>query len=104
MVWIGGVMLTRKEREFLLIVRERQGGQDPVRPKQADPLLPHFQTLVDRGYMRVSRLMCALFQQPTGEVCFLVTEAGSIILDHFEYIAAKTKPDDAPADARGIDV
>jgi hypothetical protein len=54
--------------------------------------------------MRVSRLMCALFQQPTGEVCFLVTEAGSIILDHFEYIAAKTKPDDAPADARGIDV
>ncbi len=97
-------MLTDKERDFLLIVRERQGGQDPVRPKQVEPLLPHFQSLVDRGYLRVSRLMDAIFRQWTGEVCFRVTEAGSLVLDHLEYIRAKAAPDPAPADTRPIDV
>lgn len=97
-------MLTDKERALLILVRMRQGGNDPVRPQQVDPLLPRFQALVDRGYMRVSRLMCGIFRQPTGEVCFQVTEAGSLVLDHFEYIAAKMTPDDVPGEARAIDL
>lgn len=99
-------MLSPKEREFLLLVRERQGGNDPVRPKQPDPLLPQYQTLVDRGYLRVSRLMCGIFRTPTGEVCFRVTEAGSLVLDHFEYIEfmAKSAAGGAPPDERPIDV
>lgn len=97
-------MLTDKERAFLLMVRERQGGQDPVRPMQSDPLVPRHQVLVDRGYLRTSRLMCAIFRQPTGEVCFSVTEAGSLVLDHFEYIRAKAAPDHVPPDSRGIDI
>lgn len=97
-------MLTDKERKFLLTVRERQGGQDPVRPIRVEPLLPQFQTLVDRGYLRVSRLMDAIFRQWTGEVCFRVTEAGSLVLDHLEYIRARAAPDPAPDDSRPLDV
>ena len=90
--------LTDKEKEFLLRVYTRQDTQDPVRPKQADPLVPAFQTLVDRGYMRVVRLMCALFRQPTGEVCFKLTEAGVQALN-----LAPPAPAE-PTERRGIDL
>ncbi len=90
--------LTDEEKSFLRTVYRRQDTDDPVQPILANPIKEPYRRLVDLGYMRVVRLVCAVFRQPTGEVCFKLTEAGTIAL------GLDAPPPAAPTERPGIDI
>ncbi len=76
--------LTEQETKLLLDIKRRQGTGDPATPIQ--PISPRLQTLIDRGYLRTTRLVIPVLGCYSDEVGLAVTEAGAIVLEWAGYL------------------
>jgi len=82
-------MLSPNEKAFLIKLRD--GYCEPSWSKEhawppgkaickTNPPSQNFQSLIDRGYCKLSRALCGPLHTPTGETFIVLTEAGETCL------------------------
>jgi hypothetical protein len=70
--------MTANEIQFLELVRRRQTTGDPVSPLM--PVRPGIQSLIDRGYLKLTRLVIPALNCYSDDHGLKVTEAGEAAL------------------------
>lgn len=73
--------LTEAEQNFLRSLRDDFIAQDGLARLIKNPPVPCMQSLVDRGYCRLSKARCGPLGLFTGEVMIGLTDAGKATID-----------------------